>query len=263
MISSHDVYICTCVCAFSAHLLYCPCAPPHPDKKSCCWCAGDRRGEAKWTLYSNTVEPPLTDILYSGHLLYTAKCCSPDWIYITCNTLQLSEMRTPRYSVKWTDFAVPLVPGLYKIHSIMQTLAGLSHKIFRHRWLIHQMNIILTLVCIVLASGVLSCHRTARESSGTRFRNVQRHGYTLPCLPEIFRKPPKYGSLRSTDTSEVRTPLYSAHFRWHQWCPHYRGFTVLVLISTLLFTGGCGLQWLKQLSFSCYTPTIALTDYMR
>ena len=34
-----------------------------------------------------------------------------------CNTLQLSEMRTPGYSVKWTDFAVPLVPGLYKIHS--------------------------------------------------------------------------------------------------------------------------------------------------
>ena len=26
-------------------------------------------------------------------------------------------MQTPGYSVKWTDFAVPLVPGLYKIHS--------------------------------------------------------------------------------------------------------------------------------------------------
>ena len=62
-------------------------------------------------------------------------------------------MRTPRYSVKWTDFAVLVVPGLYKIHSIMRTLGGLSHKIVRHRWLIHQLDIILTLVCIVLASG--------------------------------------------------------------------------------------------------------------
>ena len=62
-------------------------------------------------------------------------------------------MRTPRYSVKRTDFAVPVVPGLYKIHSIMRTLGGLSHKIVRHRWLIHQLDIILTLVRIVLASG--------------------------------------------------------------------------------------------------------------
>ena len=62
-------------------------------------------------------------------------------------------MRTPRYSVKWTDFAVLLVPGLYKIHSIMQMLAGLLHKIVRHHWLIHQLDIILTLVRIVLASG--------------------------------------------------------------------------------------------------------------
>ena len=35
-------------------------------------------------------------------------------------------------SVKWTDFAVPLVPGL-KIHSIMQMLVGLFHKTVRHR----------------------------------------------------------------------------------------------------------------------------------
>ena len=42
---------------------------------------------------------------------------------------------------------------LYKIHSIMRTLASLSHKIVRHRWLIHQLDIILTLVIIVLASG--------------------------------------------------------------------------------------------------------------
>ena len=69
-------------------------------------------------------------------------------------------MRTPRYSVKWTDFAVPLVPGLYKIHSIMWTLAGLSHKIVQHRQLIHQLDTVLTVVRKVLASGypfLLSC----------------------------------------------------------------------------------------------------------
>ena len=59
-------------------------------------------------------------------------------------------MWTPRYSVKWTDFAVPVVPGLYKI---MRTLGGLSHKIVWHCWLIHQLDIILTLVRTVLASG--------------------------------------------------------------------------------------------------------------
>ena len=29
------------------------------------------------------------------------------------------------------------------------------------------------------------------------------------------------------ETSKVGTPLYSIHFRWHQWCPHYRGSTVV------------------------------------
>ena len=52
----------------------------------------------------------------------------------------------------------------------------------------------------------------ASESSGTLLRSAQRHEYTLPRLLE---------------TSEVGTPLYSGHFRWHQWCPYYRGSTVL------------------------------------
>ena len=62
-------------------------------------------------------------------------------------------MRTPHYSVKRTDFAVLLVPGLFKIHSIMQTLAGLLHKNVQHLGLIHQLDIVLTLLHIVLASG--------------------------------------------------------------------------------------------------------------
>ena len=52
-------------------------------------------------------------------------------------TYLTSELRTPLYSVKRTDFVVLLVPRLYKIHSILRTLAGLSHKIVRHRRLIH------------------------------------------------------------------------------------------------------------------------------
>ena len=69
------------------------------------------------------------------------------------NTLRLSEMQTPRYSIKRTDFVVQLVPGPYKNYSILWTLAGLSHKIVQYRWLIHQLDIALKLVRIVLASG--------------------------------------------------------------------------------------------------------------
>ena len=29
------------------------------------------------------------------------------------------------------------------------------------------------------------------------------------------------------EASEVGTPLYSGHFRWQRWCPHYRGSTVV------------------------------------
>ena len=52
-------------------------------------------------------------------------------------------MRATRYSVKQTDFAVPLVR-------------------------------------IVQASGYLFLHRTARDSSGMRLRSAQWHEYALP-----------------------------------------------------------------------------------
>ena len=59
-------------------------------------------------------------------------------------------MWAPLYSVKLTDFVVLLVPGLYKIHAdASRSLAQDSC----HRWLIHQLDIILALVRIVLASG--------------------------------------------------------------------------------------------------------------
>ena len=62
-------------------------------------------------------------------------------------------MRTPRYSVKRTGFLVPSVPEPYKIHSMMRTLAYLSCMIVRHRGSIQQVDIIIALVRIVLASG--------------------------------------------------------------------------------------------------------------
>ena len=94
------------------------------------------------------MEPPLTDIFYSGHLIIEDKLLQPELNLHYVYTLKLSELRTPCYSVKWTDLVVPLVPRLYKIYLIMRTLAGLSYKMVQHRRLIHQLDIILTLVCM-------------------------------------------------------------------------------------------------------------------
>ena len=60
---------------------------------------------------------------YSEHLIIQDKML---------RNLQLSKMQTPRYFVKQVDFAVPLVPGLCKIHSIMGTLAGLLQTVRHH-----------------------------------------------------------------------------------------------------------------------------------
>ena len=83
-----------------------------------------------------------------------------------------------------------LVPRLYKIYSIMWTLTSLSHKIVGHRWLIHQLDIILTVVRIVLASGYPFL---PLYSNGElwRLRSAEQHEYALPHLLEIYRKPPK------------------------------------------------------------------------
>ena len=62
-------------------------------------------------------------------------------------------MRTPRYSGKQTGFSIPLVHGLYKIQWIMWMFAYLSHKVFHHRRLIQQLDIIIALVRIEVASG--------------------------------------------------------------------------------------------------------------
>ena len=120
------------------------------------------------------------------------------------------------YSIKQTGFSVPLVPKLYKIHLIMQTLVWLLHKIVLHCELIHQPDIVI-ITCIVLASG-------------------------WPFLPaytkgELWNAPSQCSTAQACvatptgnieEASKVETPLYLGQFRWYQWCPHYRGSNVYI-----------------------------------
>ena len=109
-------------------------------------------------------------------------------------------MRTPCYFVKRTDFVVPLVPGLYKIHSIMWTLAGLSRKIVWHHWLIHQLDIILTLVRIVLAFGYPLLPWYSKGGLWNR---------AFVALNSTSSIATPTGNI--PEASEVGTPLYSGH----------------------------------------------------
>ena len=111
-------------------------------------------------------------------------------------------MQTPRYSIKQTDFVVPLVLGLYKISlDNVDTGRPLAQDC-------PALDIILTLVLTVLASGypfLPSCRKGELRNSTfvslvivqqgialeQRLRSAQWHKYTLPRLPEIYRKPPK------------------------------------------------------------------------
>jgi len=111
----------------------------------------------------------------------------------------LTGMRTPRYSINWTSSSVPLVPGLYIIHWIMRTLTYLSCKFVRHRLSIQQQWHWFAYFWRLVS---LSRKRTARESSRTCLRSTQQHGYALPRLLEIYRKPPKYGHLYNRDTQQ-------------------------------------------------------------
>ena len=130
----------------------------------------------------------------NGHFLcwtphwYRTKCCDKDWICIMHNTLQLSKVQTLHYSVKRTDFAVLLIPGLYK-NSLNNADAGRP----------------LTQDCpaplIDSPTGLTLVHNSSslclsflaivqQGSSETRIHSAQWHEYALPHLPEIYQKPP-------------------------------------------------------------------------
>ena len=130
------------------------------------------------------------------------------------NTLELSEMQTPRYSVKWTDFAVPLVPRLYKIHSIAD--AGRPHAQDCPAPLIDSPTGHYTNTGTHSYSLWLSFIPIVQQGRALEHAFIALNGTSTHC--HAYRK--YTGSLRS------RTSLYSGHFRWHQWCPHYRGSTV-------------------------------------
>ena len=82
----------------------------------------------------------------------------------------------------------------------MRTMAGLSHMIVRHHWLIHQLDIILTVVRIVLASGYpfLPPYSKGELWNGTfiALNSTSMHCYAYQKFT---------GNLRSRDTSLLRT----------------------------------------------------------
>ena len=123
-------------------------------------------------------------------------------------------MQKRHYSVKLTGFLVLLVPGLYKIHLIMWTLACLSHKIVWHCSFIYQLDIIITVVCIVLASGL--AFLTSVQSG-----RAWEHNFVVSMHCHAYQKYTR--SLRSRITS------LPGHFRWHQWCLHHKRFHCTII----------------------------------
>ena len=135
------------------------------------------------------MEPPLTDILYSRHLIihdkmlqsglnlhyFTAlqnadtslfrkadRFCGPASTWTVQNSLDNADAGRPLAQ----DCPVPLIDSLTGHY----TNTGM-----------HSSSLWLS----------FSCHRTARESSGTHLRSAQWHEYALPRLLETYRKPPK------------------------------------------------------------------------
>ena len=104
------------------------------------------------------------------------------------NTLQLSEMRTPHYSVKRIDFAVPLVQnsldnadaGRPLAQDCPAPLVDSTNEYYTNTGM-HSSSLWLSFLAIVQQGRALE----------RRLRSAQRHEYALPRLPEIYRKPPK------------------------------------------------------------------------
>ena len=102
---------------------------------------------------------------------------------------------------KWTGSAVPTVPELYKIYSIMQALKLVCNicKIVCHLQGIQRPGIILALSLIVLTFVIIV--RQWRDPK-TRSLYAQQPEYILPRLPEVHWKLHKYEYLHITDTQQ-------------------------------------------------------------
>ena len=141
-------------------------------------------------------------------------------------------MRTPCYSVNRTAFAVLLVPGLYKIHSIIRTLASLSRKIVRHRWLIRQLNIILTLVIIVpsmQSTGHLGGHFSATVQPKLGY-SQPRYGVQSPATHQFNVSPQQLRSYLLPSSEYLPGEGKGMHterfYKWLQWIPMVRADSI-------------------------------------
>ena len=91
-------------------------------------------------------------------------------------------------------------------------------------------NLTLVHVSIVLASGYsfLPSYNKGELWNASSQRSMARVRITMP----------------TRKISKVGTLLYPGHFRWHQWCLHYRGSTVVShlkqCIRTCIFIHNCG-----------------------
>ena len=86
---------------------------------------------------------------------------------------------------KWTDSAVPTIPELYKIYSIMRALVYNIYKIVHHLQWIQRPGIILTLLLIVLTFVII-----VQQWKGPKTQSfyAQQPEYTLSRLPEVHWK---------------------------------------------------------------------------
>ena len=148
------------------------------------------------------------DILYSRHLI---KCCSLDWICITHNTLHLSKMRRPHYSIKRTDFAVPLV-RTWTVQNLLDNAgrpltqdcpASLIDSPTGHfiNTGTHTSSLWLSFLAIVQQGKVLE-HAIV----------TQRHEYALPSLTENIPEASEVGTPFCSDGTNgvwiIEDPLY-------------------------------------------------------
>ena len=106
---------------------------------------------------------------------------------------------------------------LYKIHSKIRMLAGLSHKIVKHCWLIQQLDIRITLVHIVLASGqpfLPSYNKGELWNVLSQQSTVHVHIATA--------------TENTLETSKIRVPPCSRHQVEGPYGVHWRGTTVTI-----------------------------------
>ena len=120
----------------------------------------------------------------------------PERIYVCLCTIEPLTCGTPPYSIKRTNSLVPIVPELYKFHSIIQTLVYCFHEIACHIWWIQRPGITLTLLLIILT--FLNLVRQQKDlkdvasfCSPARLRITMPMG-SIPEAPKIWM-PPYYG----------------------------------------------------------------------